>query len=97
MAGVDDHTEFNGGGVMPNTVFPKSPEFLTNGEKLRLDAITGQHEDSHAPVNPYHWNGVDVPDPQAEISAQRRLNAQSQAARKQEQLRYREGRTYGLN
>lgn len=57
MANVDDHSEFEGGGVMPNSVFPKGTDALTPADKLRLDSITGQDIDSRAPVDPYHWQG----------------------------------------
>lgn len=55
--GVEDHSEFEGGGVMPNTVFPMGTEALTPSDKLRLQSLTGQDTDSRAPVNPYHWRG----------------------------------------
>jgi len=55
--GVESHSEYEGGGVMPNTVFPKGNDALTSSDKLRLDSITGQTEDSQAPVDPYHWQG----------------------------------------
>jgi hypothetical protein len=97
MSGVDDHSEFEGGGVMPNTVFPKSPEYLSNSEKLRLDAITGQHEDGRAPVNPFHWTGNSIPDPAIEAQAMRERQAQARAIRQQAKARYRESKTYGLN
>jgi len=57
MAGVEDRGEYNGGGPMPNTVFPKGNDALTPSDKLRLQSITGQEEDSRAPVDPYFWQG----------------------------------------
>jgi hypothetical protein len=54
---VDDHSEFEGGGLMPNTVFPKGTEALTASDQLRLQSITGQETDSRAPVDPWFWNG----------------------------------------
>lgn len=57
------HSEFEGGGVMPNTVFPKGPDALTAGDKLRLQSITGQEEDAHVAPNPYHWYGGVRPEP----------------------------------
>ncbi len=52
-------SEFGGGGVMPNTVYPKGEEALTAPDKLRLQSITGQETDSQAPVNLGHWYGND--------------------------------------
>lgn len=90
MAGVEDRSEYEGGGVMPNTVFPKGAEALDNSDILRLDAITGQHEDSRAPVNGYHWWGNMRPDPEAE----RQIQAEAQAVKRQrarvERDRYKE-------
>lgn len=59
MAGTNtsEHSEYDGGGIMPNTVYPKGPEALTPSDKLRLDSITGQHEDSRAKPDPWHWVG----------------------------------------
>jgi hypothetical protein len=54
---VGEFSEFDGGGVMPNTVYPKGTEALTPADKLRLDSITGQDQDSRAPVDPWHWQG----------------------------------------
>jgi hypothetical protein len=57
-------SEFGGGGVMPNTVFPKGREALTPADKLRLQSLTGQEVDSNAPVDPFHWmGGVEPPEP----------------------------------
>lgn len=56
-------TEYNGGGVMPNTVFPKGTDALTNGEKLRLQSITGQETDSRATPDPGFWQGNNYFDP----------------------------------
>jgi len=50
-------SEYGGGGVMPNTVYPKGSDALTPADKLRLDSITGQDQDARAPVDPYHWMG----------------------------------------
>lgn len=86
--GVEDRSEFDGGGVMPNTVYPKGRQALTNSDKLRLQSITGQEEDSRAPVNPYFWQGGTTgPDTsQAEAREARR----ARAMRQQESRRYRE-------
>ena len=56
-------SEYGGGGVMPNTVFPKGTEALTASDKLRLQSITGQETDSNAPVDPYFWQGGVEPPP----------------------------------
>lgn len=88
--GVEDRTEFNGGGVMPNTVFPKGTDALTPADKLRLQSLTGQEEDSRAPVDPYHWYGGMGPD-EERIKAD--AYARKQRARElaqQERTRYRE-------
>ena len=55
--GPETPSEFDGSGVMPNTVFPKGSEALTPADKLRLQSITGQEEDSRAPVDPWFWQG----------------------------------------
>lgn len=55
--GVDDRTEYEGGGVMPNTVFPKGNDALTPADKLRLGYLTGQEEDSRASLDPGVWYG----------------------------------------
>lgn len=52
-----EFTEYDGGGVMPNTVHPKGKDALTNGDKLRLMSTTGQMEDSQAAVDPGFWVG----------------------------------------
>ena len=52
-----EHSEYDGGGVMPNTVYPKGSDALTPSDKLRLQSITGQETDPQAPVDPYHWYG----------------------------------------
>lgn len=52
-----DRSEYEGGGVMPNTVFPKGEEALTAADKLRLQSLTGQETDSRAGVNLGHWYG----------------------------------------
>lgn len=70
-----DRSEFEGGGVMPNTVFPKGPEALTASDKLRLQSITGQEEDSKAPPDPYHWYGNQKPDPIDESRVKERRKA----------------------
>lgn len=89
---VDGHSEFEGGGLMPNTVFPKGPDALTPSDKLRLDSITGQDEDSRAPVDPWHWQGGQYhPSELEQIEIDRRARVtQANQLRRQEAQRYRE-------
>jgi hypothetical protein len=61
-----NRSEFEGGGVMPNTVFPKGTEALTASDRLRLQSLTGQEEDSRAPVDPYFWQGGTRPNLKAQ-------------------------------
>jgi len=79
-----DRSEFDGGGVMPNTVFPKGTEALTASDKLRLQSITGQELDSRAPVDPYFWYGNVAPEPVDTTAARER------AERIKDRDRYRE-------
>lgn len=88
--GVEDRSEFDGGGVMPNTVYPKGTEALTNGDKLRLQSITGQELDSRAPVDPYHWYGNSRPDPLVEKRLARDQANKRRMIRQQEVNRYKE-------
>jgi hypothetical protein len=60
---LSGHSEYEGGGVMPNTVFPKGSDALTPSDKLRLQSITGQEDDATVAPNPYHWHGNVRPDP----------------------------------
>jgi hypothetical protein len=60
---MDPRSEFEGGGVMRNTVFPKGTDALTASDKLRLQSITGQEEDSKAAPDPYFWQGGVKPEP----------------------------------
>lgn len=55
-------SEYEGGGVMPNTVFPKGTDALTASDKLRLQSMTGQETDARTAVNPYHWYGNVAPE-----------------------------------
>ena len=90
MAGVEDRSEFDGGGVMPNTVYPKGSDALTPSDKLRLQSLTGQEEDSKAPLDPYHWHGNNYPDFTAEEN-DRAQRIRTQEARKRiEDQRYKE-------
>ncbi len=79
-----DRSEFEGGGVMPNTVFPKGEDALTASDKLRLQSITGQETDSRAPVDPYHWYGNVPPEPVDDSESRAR------AERLRDRDRYRE-------
>lgn len=88
--GVDNRTEYEGGGVMPNTVHPKGNDALTASDQLRLDAITGQHDDSRAPVNQYHWYGNMRPNPLEDQIIRQDLLAHARALRQNEKDRYRE-------
>lgn len=83
---IPDRSEYEGGGVMPNTVFPKEADALTPSDKLRLQSITGQEVDSRAAPDPYFWyGGQDTPDP-----TYHELNARRREARSRERSRYRE-------
>lgn len=90
--GYDDHSEFEGGGVMPNTVFPKNSDALTASDKLRLQSITGQEEDSRAPVDPWFWQGGQYSkEEEAEVRrAERERAARATRLRREETQRYRE-------
>lgn len=94
MAGVEDRSEFDGGGVMPNTVYPKGEDALTNSDILRLQSLTGQDTDSKAPLNPYHWYGNMRPDPNEGKVEERARKQQEQAFLRQESNRYKESSPY---
>lgn len=85
MSGVEGYSEYDGNGVMPNTVFPKGEEALTAGDKLRLQSITGQETDSRAPVDPAFWHGATLQDP-AEEARIARLHRQAGAQRRRAAL-----------
>jgi len=91
---LPDRSEYEGGGVMPNTVFPKGADALTASDKLRLQSITGQEEDSRAPVDPWFWQGGDYSSTALEgVEADRRARqARNSELRRQEAGRYRESR-----
>jgi hypothetical protein len=59
----DPRSEFEGRGVLRNTVFPKGPDALNAHDKLRLQSITGQEDDALAEPDPYHWYGNVPPEP----------------------------------
>jgi hypothetical protein len=87
---ADGFSEYEGYGVMPNTVFPKGPNDLTNGDKLRLASITGQEIDSRAPIDPAFWNGASMPDPEVERRERQAATKRERLIRKQVKDRYRE-------
>lgn len=91
---LNERSEFEGGGVMPNTVFPKGTEALTPSDKLRLQSITGQEADSRAPVDPWFWQGGDYSSRALEgVEQDRRAReARNSSLRRQESKRYRESR-----
>lgn len=85
-----NRSEYDGGGVMPNTVYPKGEDALTASDKLRLQSITGQEEDSHAPVDPYFWVGNTRPDPAVDRAIERAQKQKNAQIRKLERDRYKE-------
>lgn len=88
----DGHSEFDGGGVMPNTVHPKGNDALTASDKLRLQSITGQEEDSRAPVDPYFWQGNVAPNDAAAKLDRAAREANERRVYREEANRYRETR-----
>lgn len=89
---LPDRSEYEGGGVMPNTVFPTSPDTLTASDKLRLQSLTGQEDDSNAPIDPWFWQGGQYsPDAlQGVEQAKRDRLARNANLRREENRRYRE-------
>jgi hypothetical protein len=89
---TDERSEYEGGGVMPNTVFPKGTDALTAGDQLRLISITGQEADSKAPVDPWFWQGGDYSSRALDgVETSRRARERSaQQRRREESRRYRE-------
>lgn len=90
--GFENPSEFDGNGVMPNTVYPKGSDALTPSDKLRLQSITGQEEDSRAPVDPWFWQGGQFdPSVGESIEQDRRARTRQNAALRREQRdRYKE-------
>jgi len=83
-------SEYEGGGVQSNTIYPKGADALTPEDKLRLLSITGQTEDPNATPDPGYWYGNDYFDPDApEYIDPERLAKERELAR-QESGRYRE-------
>lgn len=93
MAGVESFSEYEGGGLMPNTVFPKKSDSLTPSDKLRLMSITGQTEDSRAPVDPYFWYGNEAPDPQEPVRLAQEARNRQRAIQAEQRSRYKETRS----
>lgn len=89
-----EHSEYDGGGVMPNTVYPKGSEALTPADKLRLQSITGQETDSRAPVDPYHWYGNVRPDDSIVENDRRAREDRARELAQREAERYRETPQY---
>lgn len=87
---LDDRSEYDGGGVMPNTVYPKGNDALTPSDKLRLQSITGQEEDSRAPVDPGFWYGNGYFDPNEKPPRDREAERRRRQERRKESRRYRE-------
>lgn len=96
MAGVEEFSDYEGGGVMPNTVFPKREEALTAADKLRLGYITGVETDSQSQIDPYTFYGTSILDakplPEAvradKLARQQKARANAQSVSK----RYRQTR-----
>ena len=79
-------SEYGGGGVMPNTVFPKGTDALTPSDQLRLQSLTGQETDSRAQVDPYHWYG-NLPPNLARERTDRAARLQREQQRVQQEAR----------
>lgn len=90
MYPMDDRSEYDGGGVMPNTVYPKGNDALTPSDKLRLGYITGQEEDSRAKSDPGFFYGNGYFDPDEKPPVDRARQQQERQARREEYRRYRE-------
>lgn len=91
---LNERSEYDGGGVMPNTVYPKGTDALTASDKLRLQSLTGQEEDSRAPVDPWFWQGGQYSsDALADVESDRRARERrNNQLRREEARRYRETR-----
>lgn len=85
-----DHSEYDGGGVMPNTVHPMGTDALTASDQLRLQSITGQELDSQAPVDPYFWYGNTRPDPTQERQDAQVRRQRERMLEREEKNRYKE-------
>ncbi|MEG2887312.1 MAG: hypothetical protein RR853_09335 [Aurantimicrobium sp.] len=87
---MSDRSEFQGGGVMPNGVFPKGNDALTPSDKLRLMSTTGQTEDSRAKVDPGFWYGNEYFDINEKPPVDRDRIRRERQNRREEGRRYRE-------
>lgn len=90
MSDLQGYSEYDGKGVMPNTVYPKGTDALTNGDKLRLISITGQETDSRAPVDEFFWIGGQRPDKNAIAAEKRAYRQEQQRLKKEAREQYRE-------
>jgi hypothetical protein len=91
---LDERSEFEGGGVQRNTIFPKGADALTPADKLRLGYITGQETDPNAPPDPWFWQGGDYNSHANDgVEADRRARQANNARlRREEAQRYKESR-----
>lgn len=81
----ENRSEFEGGGVQDNTIFPKGADALTPSDKLRLQSITGQESDPLAPPDQYHWYGnqaPEIPDTSARRAREEALRDRSRYPRR---------------
>jgi hypothetical protein len=92
MSDMSDRTEYQGGGVLPNTIFPKGNDALTPSDKLRLGYITGQDEDSRATPDPGVFYGNAYFDPNERPRPDPARVARERRARRIESQRYNETR-----
>lgn len=90
MAGVESYSEYGGGGVMPNTVFPMGSDALTPSDKLRLQSLTGQETDSQAPLDDQFWHGNQQYDTTLELREQNARAQKQRTIARRERNRYRE-------
>lgn len=88
------YSEFDGDGVMPGGVYPKPANILKPGERLMLQSLTGQDQDTNAPRDQWHWHGNSAADSTTDTPEARetsRLRRERNMER-QERLRYRQSR-----
>lgn len=90
MSDMSDRTEYQGGGVMPNTIFPKGNDALTPSDKLRLGYITGVEDDSRSSVNPGQFYGNSYFDPNERRRPDPARVARERRVRREEGQRYKE-------
>lgn len=83
-------SEYDGGGVLPNTIYPKGADALTASDKLRLLSITGQMEDPLASPDPGYWYGNEYFDPAAVTPPDPQRVARERANARIERNRYNE-------